>query len=106
MVEESTIQDLVTKAKQGDGEAFGSIYNHLSKPVYNFLFMRIRNKQAAEDLLQTVFLKVWHNLGRYESKRTAKFSTWLFQIANYTLIDHWRTRKETVDLSVVENLSE
>ncbi len=105
MVEESTIQELVSRSKQGDSEAFGAIYDELSKPIYNFLFARIRNRQTAEDLLQTVFLKVWNNLSSYTSKRTAKFSTWVFQIANYTLIDHWRTRKETVDLTVVENLS-
>ena len=106
MVEESKIQELVTKAKQGDKDAFGAIYDALGKPVFNFLFARIRNREAAEDLLQTVFLKVWNNLAGYQSKRTAKFSTWLFQIANYTLIDHWRTRKETVDLTVIENLSD
>jgi RNA polymerase sigma-70 factor (ECF subfamily) len=105
MVEESLIQELVVLAKQGNAEAFGEIYNHLSKPVYNFLFARVRQKQVAEDLLQTVFLKVWKNLSGYQTKRSAKFSTWLFQIANYTLIDYWRTKKETTDISVVENLS-
>jgi RNA polymerase sigma-70 factor (ECF subfamily) len=104
MVEESKIQELVTESKNGNNEAFGQIYDNLSKPVFNFLFARIRHKQQAEDLLQTVFLKVWHNLGTYTPTPRAKFSTWVFQIANYTLIDHWRTRKETTDISAVENL--
>jgi len=104
MVEESQIQELVKLAKQGNTPAFEGLYDLLSKPVYNFLFSRLRQKETAEDLLQTVFLKVWNNLASYTPSRKAKFSTWVFQIANYTLIDFWRTRKETVDISGIENL--
>jgi RNA polymerase sigma-70 factor (ECF subfamily) len=106
MVEESKIQELVAQAKNGDTESFGHIYDVLSKPVFNFLFARLAHRQQAEDLLQTVFLKVWHNLETYKPNKRAKFSTWVFQIANYTLIDYWRTRKDTVDLATVENLSD
>ena len=105
MVTESTIQQLVSQAKQGDKQAFSDIYTELSRPIYNFLFARLRQKEVAEDLLQTVFLKAWNNLGSYKQTTKAKFSTWLFQIANYTLIDYWRTRKDIVDISAVENLS-
>jgi RNA polymerase sigma-70 factor (ECF subfamily) len=105
MLQEQEIQELVGQAKRGNSEAFGRIYDVLSKPLFNFLFARLRQKETAEDLLQTVFLKVWHNLDSYKPTKKAKFSTWVFQIANYTLIDHWRTRKETTDISLVENLS-
>jgi len=106
MLSEHQIQTLVTQAKLGNTEAFGSIYDTLSKPIFNFLLARLRHREMAEDLLQTVFLKVWHNLESYKPKKSTKFSTWVFQIANYTLIDYWRTRKETVDISVVENMSD
>lgn len=105
MVEENKIQELVAQAKGGDQQAFSSIFELLSKPVYNFLIGRVRQKETAEDLVQTVFLKAWRNLDTYRTSNKAKFSTWLFQIANYTLIDYWRTRKDTVDISSVENLS-
>jgi RNA polymerase sigma-70 factor (ECF subfamily) len=106
MLQEQEIQELVGQAKRGHSESFGRIYDSLSKPLYNFLFARLRQKETAEDLLQTVFLKVWNNLDTYKPTKRAKFSTWVFQIANYTLIDFWRTRKETVDITAVENLSE
>ena len=41
----------------------------------------------------------------YKPKQSAKFSTWLYQIANFTLIDYWRTKKTTTELTEVENLS-
>jgi RNA polymerase sigma-70 factor, ECF subfamily len=56
-------------------------------------------------LVHTVFLKAWTNLRSYQPRANAKFSTWLYQIAHYTLIDHWRTKKTTTELVEVENLA-
>lgn len=106
MLEENQVQILVTQAKQGDTQAFGQIFDLYSARVYNFLFGKLRHKETAEDILNTVFMKAWQNLFRYQTRDTAKFSTWLFQIANFTLIDYWRTRKETTDITKVENLSD
>src|SRR3989338_8621271 len=104
-MEENLVQNLVSKAQNGDSEAFGAVYDAYGKQMYNFLFSKVQHKETAEDLVHTVFLKAWTNLRSYKPQSTAKFSTWLFQIANFTLIDHWRTRKQTTDLADVENLS-
>ncbi|MBI4363672.1 MAG: sigma-70 family RNA polymerase sigma factor [Candidatus Doudnabacteria bacterium] len=105
MLQEREIQNLIKQAQDGDKQAFGQIYEIYAQQIYNFLFSRLRHKETSEDLLHTIFLKAWTNLTRYQPQRTAKFSTWLFQIANFTLIDHWRVRKQTVELDKVENLA-
>ena len=105
MMQENDVQNLVSSAQNGNSEAFGQIYDLYAKQVHNFLFSKIQHKQACEDLVHTVFLKAWTNLKSYQPRSSAKFSTWLFQIANYTLIDHWRTRKPTTELVEIENLS-
>ena len=106
MLQEHEIQTLVQRAQAQDQGAFGEIYDLFAKPLYNFLFGKVRHQQTAEDLLHTVFLKAWQNIQSYQPRSTAKFSTWLYQIANYTVIDFWRTRKPSVDLETVENLSQ
>ena len=105
MVSEQEIQQLVSRAKQADESAFGQLYDLFSQQVFNFLLGKLAHKETAEDLVQTVFLKAWTNLKKYEPRPTAKFSTWLFQIASLTLIDHWRARKNVVELNEIENLS-
>lgn len=105
MLNESQVQQLVKDAVKGDGDAFGKLYDEYSQKVFNFILGRTRHKSTAEDLLHTVFLKAWNSLPKYRPTSRAKFSTWLYQIANYTIIDHWRTRKETVELDKLENLS-
>ncbi|MGE5392213.1 MAG: RNA polymerase sigma factor [Candidatus Saccharibacteria bacterium] len=106
MLEEKEIQSLVKRAQGGESEAFGRLYDVLSQRLYNFLYSKLRHRETAEDMLHTVFLKAWSNLNSYKPRRSAKFSTWLFQIANYTLIDHWRTRKEVLELDKLENMFE
>jgi RNA polymerase sigma-70 factor (ECF subfamily) len=105
MLQETEIRGLVKKAQDGDSQAFGQIYDTYAKRVHNFLFSKIQHTETCEDMVHTVFLKAWTNLKSYKPQANAKFSTWLFQIANYTLIDHWRTRKPTVELIEVENLA-
>jgi RNA polymerase sigma-70 factor (ECF subfamily) len=106
MLQENEVQNLVARAKLGESEAFGQIYETYAKQVHNFLFNKVRHQQVCEDLVHTVFLKAWTNLNSYQPRAGAKFSTWLFQIANYTLIDYWRTKKHPVELSEVENMAQ
>lgn len=106
MISEQEIQQLVAKAQLADETAFGKLYDIFSQQVFNFLLGKLAHKQTAEDLVQTVFLKAWTNLKKYQQQPSAKFSTWLFQIANFTLIDHWRAKKPTVEIDEIENLAQ
>lgn len=106
MTDESQVQKLVKKAAGGSSESFGQLYDLYSARIFNFILARVRHKPTAEDLLNTIFLKAWKNLPKYRQTPNAKFSTWLFQIANFTIIDYWRTNKETSTLDALENLAE
>lgn len=88
---------LIRKAVAGDANAFAGLYDAYVDEVYRFVFYRVNNQQTAEDLTSQVFLKAWDNLSRYKI-RGLPFKAWLFQIARYTVIDHYRTQKETVPL--------
>jgi RNA polymerase sigma-70 factor (ECF subfamily) len=105
-MKEEQVQKLVQEAVKGNNESFGQIYDLYAPQLFNFVLSRVRNKQLAEDILQTVFMKAWNSLSKYQPNPNAKFSTWLFQIANFTVIDYWRTKKETVDIDKLENLVE
>jgi RNA polymerase sigma-70 factor, ECF subfamily len=103
-MDENKIQKLIKEAQNGNSAAFGEVYEFLAARVFNFLVFRVKHKQVAEDLLHTVFLKAWTNLHSYVQTR-AKFSTWLFQIANFTVIDYWRVKKDTLEIDKIDNLA-
>ncbi len=89
-------QRLVDLAKSGNGEAFAQLYEAYFDRVYRFIFFRVTDDQVAEDLASQVFLKAWENLHRYHPK--GPFLAWLYAIARNTVIDNYRTRKQTVSL--------
>ena len=71
---------LMLRFQKGDMEAFQQLFNKFSPSVVNFAFRFVGSRDRAEELAQEVFLQVYRWQDRYEPK--AKFSTWLFKIAN------------------------
>ena len=71
---------LMLRFQKGDMEAFQQLFSKYSPSVVNFAFRFVGSRDRAEELAQEVFLQVYRWQDRYEPK--AKFSTWLFKIAN------------------------
>lgn len=91
---------LIAKAKEGDRDAFGELYDEYMPKIYRFVLLRTGHVEDAEDLTHHVFLSAWENVGRYE-ERGLPFSSWLYRIAVNAVIDHYRTRKPTVSVDAV-----
>jgi RNA polymerase sigma-70 factor (ECF subfamily) len=71
---------LMLRAKEGDQTAFTQLVTNYQDRLVGVLAHMLQNKEAAEDLAQEVFLRIYRARHGYEP--TAKFSTWLFRIAN------------------------
>jgi RNA polymerase sigma-70 factor (ECF subfamily) len=71
---------LMLRFQKGDMEAFQQLFQKFSPAVVNFAFQFLGTRARAEEIGQEVFLQVYRWQKRYEPK--AKFSTWLFKIAN------------------------
>ena len=97
------INQLARAAKEGDSGAFGQLFDELPDSVYRFLTFRLRDDEQAKDLLSQIWLEAWQSLRRYNPDRS--FRTWLFAIARYNLIDHYRRYRPTVSLDAVINRS-
>lgn len=76
----ATIADrvLVTKAQAGNDEAFSELVRRHSGQVYGLSLNMLRNREDAEDNLQNVLVKAFHNIKRFEGN--SQFSTWLVRI--------------------------
>ncbi len=95
--------NIIKECQNGDYQNFGLLYDKYIKQIYNFLYYRTYHKQTAEDLTSIVFSKALHSLGGFKSNK-AQFSTWLYQIARNTLIDHFRTNKGTNNIDTALDL--
>ena len=82
---------LAARARKGDPEAFGDLYELYLDEVYRYVFYRINHEQDAEDLTEQVFLKAWASLPGYRGE--APFKSWIYRIAHNMVVDHYRARK-------------
>jgi RNA polymerase sigma-70 factor, ECF subfamily len=75
-----------------DTSAFGDLYRLYAPQLFRYISSRVTGTQEAEDLTHTVFEKAFAAIGRYEPS-PAQFSTWLYTIAQNTIIDYYRKRR-------------
>lgn len=68
------------------------IFNQYYKKVENMIYGKVSDRYLAEDLTSQTFLKVYQKLDSFDDKK-ASISTWIYTIANNTVIDYFRTRK-------------
>lgn len=81
--------DLVTRARQGESQAWAEIYEEFFDRIFRFIFFKIGSQEEAEDLSSRVFLKAIESVGSFRW-RGAPLSAWLFRIAHNLVIDHHR----------------
>ena len=77
----------------GDEEAFASLVNRHKNRVFTTIYLIVKDRHVAEDLLQDVFVKAVKtiNSGRYNEE--GKFLPWLLRISHNIAVDHFRKMK-------------
>ena len=77
---------------------FDYIYSKYFTPLYRYCLSQTKNKEAAEDIIQNVFLKV---LKKFPPNQLPPLP-YFFTITRNTIIDYWKKKKEiVVDISTV-----
>lgn len=69
---------LVADCLDGDRNAMGTLVSHYEKPVFNAAYRILGNAQDAADVTQTVFLKAFENLRKFDPRY--KFFSWIYRI--------------------------
>jgi len=82
-------EPLIIRAQQGDAEAVAQLYEAHAPAVYRYVYFRVRDRQAAEDLTADVFVRMVEALPHFEY-RGVPFAAWLFRVAHDRVVDHHR----------------
>ncbi|MFD1619023.1 RNA polymerase sigma factor [Thalassotalea marina] len=83
--------ELVTRAQQGDQQAFHALYQLHHKRVYALCWRMLADKDSAEDVCQEVFVQLWQKIGNFRGE--SKFATWLHSVATNIVLGHLRKQK-------------
>ncbi len=83
--------ELMLRVRDGDDASFAILLEKHRGPVVHFLYRMVQIQAVAEELAQEAFLRVYRSRASYEP--TAKFTTWLFRIANHLALNWIRDGK-------------
>ena len=96
-------RELVERAKR-DPRQFGALYDRHFQQIYRFVYSRVREQTAAEDVTSEVFMKALKAMPRYQDTGRP-FAAWLYQIAVNAIADRYRTLRPTHALDDFHDLS-
>ena len=78
-------------------EAFERLVPGYRRRVFGLAYSLLRDRGAAEDVAQEVFVKLWQALPRYDGR--AQLSTWIYAITRNAAISAMRKRRRSLSLS-------
>jgi RNA polymerase sigma-70 factor (ECF subfamily) len=84
--------DLVRRARGGDGTAWEEIVATYSRRIFNLAYRFTSSADAAEDLTQDVFIRIYKTLDQYDP-RQGDLSNWLMRLSRNLIIDDYRHRQ-------------
>lgn len=102
MVQSEFVSDdkLIVRLRQGDVDAFDMVYRRYAGKLYAFSLKYLKSREEAEELVQSVFLKVWEN--QSQLKKESSFKSYIFTIAYNEICNQFRKRK--YQQSFIENV--
>lgn len=95
-------QVLIEKAKTGDKDAFGKLYQKYLNRIFRFIYYLIHDYESSQDITQNTFMKAWNSLPRFDMEK-GTLQSFLFTIARNTVIDFQR-KKKSVSLETIEEI--
>ena len=85
------VDDVVSRAQQGDVEAFEQLYRTQFTAVYALCRRMIGDEQEARDLVQDVFVRTWQRLPTFRGQ--SAIGTWIHRLAVNVVLEHLRSAK-------------
>jgi RNA polymerase sigma-70 factor (ECF subfamily) len=97
--------DLVRRCRTGDGSAWEEIVTTFSRRIFNLAYRFTSSVEAAEDLTQEVFIRIYRTLDQYDAKQ-GDLSNWLMRLARNLIIDDYRHRQRNPQNTYAEDVEE
>lgn len=101
--EQDRMVALVQLAQQGDGEAFGQIYDRYVDQVYRYLYYRLGSHPLAEDLTSETFLRALRRIDSFHWQGR-DIGAWFVTIARNLVTDHFKSSRFRLEVTTGDML--
>jgi RNA polymerase sigma factor (sigma-70 family) len=99
-------EELVMLLQQKDLKAFSYLYDNYAPGLLGVIMRLLRDQAVSEDVLQSVFVKIWKGIEGYDASR-GRLYTWMINISINAAIDYSKSKqakKETVTSGIDTNV--
>ena len=90
-------EELLALIQGGSQQAFSVLVQRHTERFYRLAYRYLQSKEAAEDVVQDAFVKLWEDPGRWQAERNNKFTTWFYRVVVNSCLD-WQKKKRPVEL--------
>jgi RNA polymerase sigma-70 factor (ECF subfamily) len=97
------LRDVVLRARDGESDAFGVLYDRYVDLVYRFVYYRVGTHALAEDLTSETFLRALRRMS-YFTWQGKDFGAWLVTIARNIVLDHFKSSRYRLEICTAEML--
>ncbi|WP_084956016.1 sigma-70 family RNA polymerase sigma factor [Thermoactinospora rubra] len=95
------LRTVVLRAKTGDSEAFGTLYDRYLDLVYRYIYFRVGSHPLAEDLTSETFLRALRRIADF-TWQGRDFGAWLVTIARNLVTDHFKSSRYRLEVPTGE----
>ncbi|HVW82016.1 MAG TPA: sigma-70 family RNA polymerase sigma factor [Mycobacteriales bacterium] len=99
--EQARVMAAVKAAQDGDGEAFGQLYDAYADLVHRYISYRVNNHALAEDLTSETFLRALRRISSF-TWQGRDFGAWLVTIARNLIADHYKSSRHKLEHSTAD----
>jgi RNA polymerase sigma-70 factor (ECF subfamily) len=93
----------VRLAQDGDGEAFGKLYDRYVDMVFRFIYFRVNDRALAEDFTSETFLRALRRISTI-SYQGRDIGAWFITIARNIVLDHLKSARHRLELTTADTL--
>jgi len=97
--------EIIKKCLDWDLKHFWKIYDKYIDKIYKFVYLKVSDKEIAEDIVGDVFLSALNNLKNFRLDENSSFNSWIYKIAHNKVIDYYKKNDKIKTEEICDNLT-
>jgi RNA polymerase sigma-70 factor (ECF subfamily) len=88
----SDLSSAINRACERQPQAIQELYDAYVDLLFRYCYVRLNDREAAEDCVQEVFICVWKGINTFEYRNDISLTAWIYTIANNVVVSYVRKR--------------
>lgn len=97
------LKDLLERAKE-DENAFREIYEFTIDRVFQYVFLRVKDRSLAKDVVQEIYISLWKSIPKFSFRSEEEFQGFLWKIVKRRIIKSRKKIRGSVSIEEIYDI--